>query len=127
LYKAHKRGVVSAVRDDSGAIFIDAAELFRVVPERGGSVPGKVPGNDPGADMARTEDMERMIRMLESERDFLRNQLSAMTEQLAQAHEERRAQALLTGTPERARTSAPTEESPCRLVHKLFGRGAVMI
>jgi hypothetical protein len=45
LYKAHKRGVVSAVRDDSGAIFIDAAELFRAFPNAVGSVPGKVLGN----------------------------------------------------------------------------------
>jgi hypothetical protein len=61
LYKAHKRGVVSAVRDDSGAIFIDAAELFRAFPNAADSVPGKVPGNDPGTDGARTEDLEKMV------------------------------------------------------------------
>jgi hypothetical protein len=122
LYKCVKRGVVSAGRDESGAFFIDAAELFRAFPGAAGSVPALGNGRVQGEESGRVADLEKMVAMLEGERDFLRGQLAASTEQLAHAHEERRRLALLL-----EHQSTPREreggESGNRLIDKLFRRG----
>ncbi len=117
IYKQIRRGVISAIRAEDGRYFVDASELFRIFPEAGNTMDqlGTVQGNSMEA--ARIKDLEKMVSLLESERDFLR-------ERLSQADEERRKlSALLTDQSEKI--SAPTAEPALRLVDKLFRRGRV--
>lgn len=115
IYKQIRRGVISAIRAEDGRYFVDASELFRVFPEAAATVDqlGSVSGNSTEA--SRIADLEKMVGLLESERDFLR-------QRLIQAEDERkRLSALLTD--QSARNSAPPTEPGNRLYDKLFRRG----
>jgi hypothetical protein len=121
LLKAIKRGKLSAARDDvSGHWRVDAAELTRVYAGRSAPDQVKETSGDSAAILAeQVRALERLVGVLEGERDDLRRRLDA------DAEERRRLTRLLTHQRQ-ASEDSPSQYQPDAprggLLEKLFGR-----
>jgi hypothetical protein len=121
LLKAIKRGKLSAVRDEvSGQWRVDASELSRVYAMKSAPDQGKETFGDSAAILAeQVRALERLVGVLEGERDDLRRRLDA------EAEERRRLTRLLTHQRQ-ASEDSPRQEQPDALrgglLEKLFGR-----
>jgi hypothetical protein len=121
LLKAIKRGKLSAVRDDvSGQWRIESSELFRVYAPKSAPVPApETPAEAvPSAVLEeRVRSLEKLVQVLENERDDLRRRLDA------EAEERRRLTRLLTHQPEGSETAAPAvpAEGLPGFMGRLFG------
>jgi hypothetical protein len=127
LFKAVKRGNVSASKDDNGHYLIDPAELFRVYqPVNVVDVSSKQKETEKltveAPELtAKIEAMAALLDQVKSERDYLRNQLDKETE------ERRRLTNLLTHQPEppahapAAATYQNSSPADSKLWAKLFG------
>jgi excisionase family DNA binding protein len=121
LLKAIKRGRLSAVRDDvSGQWRIDSSELFRVYAPK--SEPVSVLEISAGSGSAaaleeRMRSLEKLVQVLEDERNDLRRRLDA------EAEERRRLTRLLTYQlePEKPTPISTFTEGLPGLMGKLFG------
>jgi len=107
LFKAIKRGRLSAVRDDAyGQYRVDVSELSRVYPLKSAqSQTPEIQRESPEVLSERVRALERMVSTLEDERDDLRRRLDG------EAEERRRLTHLLTHEPEKS-SDTPLEPHP---------------
>lgn len=120
IHRDIKAGRISAMKDEHGRVWIDAAELHRVYPpkvEAGRSV--EQAGNEPGGTKLALleQEVEHLKAMLEREKEACRDLARRLD---AEAEERRRLTALLVhqGQPEAQHQG----QEPGGILGKLFGR-----
>lgn len=97
IFKAIKAGRLSAAKNDKGHFVIDAAELFRVyAPVNKKTVTSEQPETVVNAELrTRLEMTERLLRQVESERDFLRLRFAELSPKLTHQPEQQPVKSLL--------------------------------
>jgi hypothetical protein len=123
ILNAISNGRLSAVKGDIGQWEIQPSELFRVYPSTGSSTRENLPDGPPiehpstSVLLERLAGYERDINRLESERDYLQEQLED------EKRERRQLMQMLTHQPEPTAPAQNVTES--KLLLKLFGKKPV--
>jgi hypothetical protein len=119
LFKAVKRGDVSASKDDFGHYLIDPAELFRVYkPVNVVNVSGKQEEIEKlTEEKPDVTTLTALLEQVKGERDYLRIQLDE------EKREKRQLMQMLTHQPQATQIPDPAEQTPAisKLRRKLFG------
>lgn len=127
LLRAVKKGQVSAHRDDSGAFWVDPAELHRVFPAVGDARHGAQmthqDAGESGHDAARVAILERDLahvrELLEREREATRDLARRLDQE---AEERRKLTALLTHDKASRERDQAQDQGKGKLYERLFGR-----
>jgi excisionase family DNA binding protein len=130
LWKAIKRGKLSATKDNKGNFTIDLAELLRVYPQVDRQV-DKVDGDSKQLSMDKetgNRHDDELVAALREQLDLLKDQVQALRDDVLHEREQanhwrNQATMLLTHQPE-LHPETPKAEQPTRsrLYEKLFGR-----